>query len=341
MATAPVLPISLSGARVTGTGMYVPDRIVTNDMLATMMKTDHQWIEQRTGITQRRFADENETPATMAYNAARTALFDARLEGKDIDFLLVSTLSPQHFFPGTAAFLHEALQLGTTPSMDIRAQCSGFIYGLQMARSLVVSGQYNRVLFVCVELQSRGLQFSDEGRETAVLFGDGAGAMLIERCPNPEQGILHVELFSEGQHAKKLWIEAPGVAYPDVITTDMIAQGKHRPSMDGKFVFKQAVQRLPECIHSVLEKTGLSIEDIDHFMFHQANLRINEFVAGKMGIPMEKIYSNIMNYGNTSSASIPICIDECVKKGRIKPNDIVLSAAFGAGFNWGAAIIRW
>jgi 3-oxoacyl-[acyl-carrier-protein] synthase-3 len=330
-----------AGARITGTGMYVPDRIVTNDMLATMMKTDHQWIEQRTGICQRRFADDSENPATMAFNAARTALFDARLEARDIDFLLVSTLSPQHFFPGTAAFLHEALDLGTTPSMDIRAQCSGFIYGLQMARSLVVSGQYKRILFVCVELQSRGLQFNDDGRETAVLFGDGASAMVIERCDNPEQGILQVELFSEGAHAKKLWIEAPGVAHPEVITPEMIAQGKHRPSMDGRFVFKQAVQRLPECIMAVLARTGLKIEDIDHFVFHQANLRINEFVAGKMGIPSEKVHSNIMHYGNTSSASIPILIDECAKKGVIKEKDIVLSAAFGAGFNWGAAIIRW
>lgn len=329
------------GTRIIGTGMYVPDQVVTNDMLATKMEADHRWIEQRTGIKQRRFADESETPASMSYNAVRNALFDARMDKSEIDFLLVSTLSPQHYFPGTSAFLHEALELGTTPCMDIRAQCSGFVYGLQMAKSLVVSGAYKKVLFVCVELQSRGLDLSEEGRETAALFGDGAAAMIIEPCENPEQGILETELFAEGRHAKRLWVEAPAVGYPEVITTEMINQGKHRPSMDGRFVFKQAVDRLPMCINAVLAKTNLTLDDIDHFIFHQANLRINEYVANKMGIPSDKIYSNIMDYGNTSSASIPICIDECVKKGRIKPKDLVLTAAFGAGFNWGASIIRW
>jgi 3-oxoacyl-[acyl-carrier-protein] synthase-3 len=330
--------------RISGTGMYVPDRIVTNLDLEKLMDTDDAWIRQRTGIVERRHVSEGETPATLAERASRRALEGAGLEPGDVDCIIVATLSGEADFPGTSFFLQEALGLEDTPCFDLRAQCTGFLYALGVARSFVRAEQFQRVLVVGCEVHSTGLDFSTEGRDVAVLFGDGAGAVLVE--PNTESEdpseILSVRLHAQGRYARKLWTEAPGSAiYPRRLTPEMLAERRHYPVMDGKFVFKHAVTRMPEVLREGLEAAGIKLEDVDHFLFHQANLRINEYVAGQLEIPPEKAPSNIQKYGNCSAASIPMLLAELAQEGRLRRGEIVALTGFGSGFSWGSAILRW
>lgn len=325
---------------VTGTGMSVPPRVVTNDDLAKMMDTSDEWIRQRTGIEQRRWTTEGIGPSDLALEASKQALEAAGLNATDIDFILVATLSPEQYFPGTCSFLQAKLGLSTTPGLDIRAQCSGFIYGLEMGQALIRSGQYRRILLVGVEVQSVALEKNDRGRDMAVLFGDGAGAVVLESSNMFNVGIKRVITRLEGQHADKLGVEYPASRDVRWIQPEHIAEGRIHPKMDGKYVFKNAVTRMPEVIAEVLKKEGLGIQDVNFWLFHQANLRINEHISHAMGISPDKVYNNIQRYGNMSAASIPVALDECVRAGRIKKGDLVMMTAFGAGFTWGAALVR-
>lgn len=329
------------GVAITGTGMAVPPRVVTNDDLAKLMDTSDEWIRQRTGIEERRYVDEGVGAADLAHEASLKALAAAGLKPKDIDFVLVASLSPQQYFPGTCSFLQAKLEMATTPGLDIRAQCSGFIYGLELAQALITSGQYGRILLVGVEVQSVALDLSNRGRDTATLFGDAAGAVILELAKNPEYGIKRVITHLEGQYADKLGLKFPSAVGGAWIKPEHLAEGAHNPYMDGRFVFKHAVTRMPEVIGEVLQDQHLSVSDIDLWLFHQANLRINEHIGLTLKIPPEKVYNNIQKYGNTSAATIPTLLDECLKLGRLRAGDKVMATAFGAGFTWGAALIVW
>ncbi len=331
-------------AKIIGTGMYVPDQVVTNADLEKLMDTSDEWIRQRSGIVERRFVREGESPTLLAERAARQALEAAGLEPGEVDCIVLASLSGHADFPGTSFFLHEALDLSDTPCFDLRAQCTGFIFSLGVANAFIRSGQFRRMLVVGCEVHSTGLELATRGRDVAVLFGDGSGAVVLEANPDPEDpsGILAVRLHSEGRYARKLWIEAPGSGFhPHRITPEMIAEGRHYPKMEGRFVFKHAVTRMPEVLRETLEAAGIKLEDVGLFLFHQANLRINEFVAGQLGIPPEKTYNNIQKYGNCSAASIPMLLAECERSGQLERGDIVSLTGFGSGFTWGSAVVRW
>jgi 3-oxoacyl-[acyl-carrier-protein] synthase-3 len=330
-------------AKITGTGMCVPERRVTNKDLEARMDTSDEWIRQRTGIVERRHVSEGETPADLAEAASRQALARAGLEADQVDCIIVPTLSSQHEFPGTSFFLQERLG-GHVPCFDLRAQCSGFLYGLSVAKAMVVSGEYRRVLLVGTEVHSTGLDFSDEGRDVAVLFGDGAGAVVVEanEDPNDPAGILGVRLHAEGKYAKKLWVESPGSGiYPERLNAELVARGAHFPKMQGRYVFKHAVTRMPEVLGEALEASGVKQDDVDLFLFHQANLRINEFVANALEIPESKLRNNIQRYGNCSAASIPILLSEASDEGLLAPGRLVSMTGFGSGFSWASAVVRW
>ena len=329
-------------ARISGTGMYVPPRVVTNDDLAKLMDTNDEWIQQRSGIRERHHVDVGTGPAELGVEASKRALESAGLEASDLDAILVASLSPHHDFPGTSAFLQAGLGIGGCSAMDVRAQCTGFLYALQVGSLYVAAGQYDRVLVCGTEVHSTGLEFATRGRDTAVLFGDGAGAVILEASDEPERGVLSVHTHTEGEHAKRLWVEAPGSSFgPQRITHEMLDAGLQYPKMDGRFVFKHAVQRMPEAVNEALAANKCQIEDLDLALFHQANLRINQYVAKELGIPPERTYNNIEVYGNCSAASIPMCLDECARSGRLADGDLVVLAGFGSGFTWGSALLRW
>jgi 3-oxoacyl-[acyl-carrier-protein] synthase-3 len=328
--------------RIAGTGFYVPDNVVTNHDLAKLMDTNDEWVRQRSGIVERRFATD-ETPADLGYKAAQRALADAKREIGEIDCILLATLSPQHEFPGTSFFVHELLGAPEIPCMDLRAQCSGFLYALACADSFVRARQFDRVLVIGCEMHSMGIELATRGRDVAVLFGDGAGAVVVEANEDESDpaGILEIRMHAEGKHAKKLWIEAPGCALrPYRITHEMIDDGRIYPKMDGKFVFKHAVTRMPEVLRETLSAASMKLEDVDVFLFHQANLRINEYVAQQLGIPPEKCLNNIDRYGNCSAGAIPILLSEAREKGLAKPGSVVAMTAFGSGFTWACALAR-
>jgi 3-oxoacyl-[acyl-carrier-protein] synthase-3 len=321
--------------------MYVPPRVVTNDDLAELMETSDEWIRQRTGIEERHYVDPGVGPADLAFESASRAIAAAGLEPGDIDAIIVASLSPHHEFPGVSSFLQHRLGIGGCPAMDIRAQCTGFLFSLQVGHLYVASGQYDNVLIVGTEVHSTAIDLTTRGRDVAVIFGDGSGALVLTPSDDQERGILSVHTHTEGEHAKRLWIDAPGSVYQPRITPEMIAEGRHFPQMDGKFVFKHAVTRMPEVLREALDYNKCGIEDIDLCLFHQANLRINEYVGGQLGIEPEKTYNNIQKYGNCSAGSIPMLLDECVRGGRVNDGDLIAMAGFGSGFTWGAALLRW
>ena len=331
-------------AKLTGTGMCVPDRVVTNDDLAKLMDTSDEWIRQRSGIAQRHHIREGEQPADLAYQASLRALAAANLEPSEIDCIVLATLSPQADFPGTSFFLQEMLGAPDVPCFDLRAQCSGFVYSLAVANGLILARQFRRVLVVGCEVHSTGIDLTTEGRDVAVLFGDGAGAVVLEANEDDADAsaLLEVRLHAEGKHAKKLWIEAPGSGFTPVrINHELIDQKRHFPRMEGRFVFKHAVTRMPEVLLETLHAASLKLEDVDLFLFHQANLRINEYVAQQLEIPPEKCFHNIERYGNCSAASIPMLLDEAVRGGRLARGQLVSMTTFGSGFSWSSAIARW
>jgi 3-oxoacyl-[acyl-carrier-protein] synthase-3 len=333
-----------TSAKITGTGMYVPDRVVTNHELAGLMDTTDEWIRQRTGIAERHYIEAGQMPVDLALQASRRALEAAGREPGEIDCIVLATLSAQAEFPGTSFFLQEQLEAGDIPCFDLRAQCSGFVYSLGVANGLIRSGQFRRMLVVGCEVHSTGIDLTDAGRDVAVLFGDGAGAIVLEAVDADldRSGVLEVRLHAEGRYARKLWIEAPGSGFtPHRITRELIDQRRHFPHMEGRFVFKHAVTRMPEVLLETLGAASVKLEDVDHFLFHQANLRINEYVAQQLGIPPEKCPSNIERYGNCSAASVPMLLDEAVRQGRLERGQLVAMTTFGSGFSWSTALLRY
>ncbi|MCX6116059.1 MAG: ketoacyl-ACP synthase III [Proteobacteria bacterium] len=328
-------------AFISAVGHYVPERIVTNSELSKLMTTSDEWIQTRSGIKERRFAADHEAPSDLGVHAALNAAKQARTGLNDVDAIICASLSPEHYFPGTSSFIQSKLGLVGVPSFDLRAQCSGFIYGLSVANAMVTSGEFKKVLLIGVEVHSRGLDFTDRGRDCAVLFGDGAGAVIIESCPSPEHGFLKTKISADGRFADKLWVEFPTMKRTPIMTQSDLEAGGLHPKMDGKFVFKTAVEKLPQVIDSTLSSINLQTKDIDLFLFHQANLRINEFVAATMNLDKAKIPSNIEKYGNCSAASIPILLSEQMQLGTVKRGDLICIAGFGSGFTWGCSVIRW
>jgi 3-oxoacyl-[acyl-carrier-protein] synthase III len=348
--------------KIAGIGHYVPERVVTNAELTQYMDTTDEWIQERTGIKERRYGEKHtETTSSMGAKAARKACESAGIEVDQIDFIIFATLSPDYYFPGAGVLMQRELGITKTEigALDIRNQCSGFVYGLSIADQFVKTGMYKNVLLVGSEMHSMGLEFETSGRNVTVIFGDGAGAVLLQPTEDENQGILSTHLHSDGTNAEELAMINPGshggyhlgkekFGYPDAtipggifVTEKMLEDGLLYPNMTGQLVFKTAVVKFPEVIKEALEANNQSAGDIDMFIPHQANLRISQFVQRLLGLPDEKVYNNIQKYGNTTAASIPIALSEAVEKGLVKRGDLVCLAAFGSGFTWGSALLRW
>ncbi len=329
-------------SRILGIGMNVASRVVTNDDLAKMMETSHEWIHERTGIEQRRWVAPGETGASMATKAAKEAIERAGIAPTDIDLIIYATLSPDFNFPGTAVFVQRNLGLKEIPCLDIRQQCTGFIYGLSIADAYIRTGNFKNILLIGSEVHSTGLDKTTAGRDVTVLFGDGAGAVIIGRATDDQHMILSTHIHADGSEAEILWTEYPASAHDPRISEAAMAERKHYPSMNGKKVFKHAVTRMPQAIMEGMQANGIkSIAEVDMVIPHQANLRINQMVAQMIGVPPEKTHNNIMKYGNTTAASIPICMHEAIELGKIKPGNLVCLVAFGAGLTWGSCFLRY
>jgi 3-oxoacyl-[acyl-carrier-protein] synthase-3 len=323
------------------TGFHVPARLVTNDDLAKIMDTSDEWIVQRSGIKTRYWVDRGETGVGLARAASEKALEGAGLEPKDLDCIIYCTCTPDHFEPGNGVFLQRELGLTDIPAVDVRNQCSGFIYGLSIADAWIRTGQYKRILLVGAEVHSRGLDKTTRGRDTAVLFGDGAGAVILEAIDDDGRGVLSTHIFSDGRYAEKLWVDGPGLAHDPYVSVEMIEQGLHRAVMEGREVFKFASVKMPESVAIALRANRLTAADVKLLVPHQANLRIIEMVQKAAGLRDEQVYSNIQKYGNTTAASIPIALHEALGEGRLAKGDLLVLTAFGSGFTWGSAAIRW
>lgn len=326
---------------ILGTGMAVPDRVVTNDDLAAAMDTTDEWIAQRTGIRRRHWVREGETGVDLAERASLRAIEASGLAVTDIDAIVLATSTPDHFAPGNGVLLQHRLGLGPIPALDLRAQCSGFVYALATADAYIRAGLFRHVLVVGQEVQSTGMDVTTRGRATAVIFADGAGAVVLGPTLDPSRGMLGFDLHSDGAFADKLWVDAPGSMYHPRISPELIAAGRHFLEMDGKEVFRHAVVRMPESVHAVLATVGAEVADVTLLLPHQANLRISEMVQKSLGLRDDQVYNNIMTYGNTTAATIPIALDECVRAGRLQPGNLVVATAFGSGFMWGSVALRW
>lgn len=332
-------------SRIAGIGHYVPDNVVTNDDLSKFMDTSDEWIQERTGIKERRWIDPktDDMPSTMGTKAARIAIKNAGLTPDDIDFIVFATLSPDYYFPGPGVQVQDQLGIREIGALDVRNQCSGFIYGLSVADQFVKTGMYQNVLVIGSEYHSGGLERSTRGRGVTVIFGDGAGAVVLSRSEESKKGILSTHLHSEGQHAKELALIGPATSrwVNRIMEENDQEDTSYYPYMNGNFVFKHAVTRFSEVIHEALDANGYKTEDINMLIPHQANLRISQFIQKKMGLGDDNVYNNIMRYGNTTAASIPIALSEAHMEGKIKEGDLVCLAAFGSGFTWASALIRW
>ncbi len=326
---------------VLATGFHVPSKIVTNDDLAKLMETSDEWVVQRSGIKQRHWVSPGETGATLARDATKKALAKAGLDAKEIDCIIYCTCTPDHFEPGNGVFLQRELGLTDIPAMDVRTQCSGFIYGLSVADAWIRMGQYKRVLLVGAEIHSRGLDKTTRGRDTAVLFGDGAGVVILGPTDDPKRGVLSTHVFADGRHAEKLWVDGPGLAHDPFVSHELLDQGFHLPHMEGRDVFKFASVKMPESVQLALQTNRLTTADIKLLVPHQANLRIIEMVQKGLGLRDDQVFANIQQYGNTTAASIPIALDEALDQHRLGRGDLLVLTAFGSGFTWGSAAIRW
>ncbi|CAM6055143.1 unnamed protein product [Sphagnum tenellum] len=337
-------------SKVLGIGSYVPERVWTNKDLESLMDTTDEWIQQRTGIKQRHWVDQDSDTGSsdLALLAAEEALKNAGLKASDLDMLILATLSPDHDFPGTACFLQAKMGLSGIPALDVRQQCTGFLYGLAIGDQFIRGGVMKKILVVGAEVHSKGLNKTRAGRDVSVLFGDGAGAVIIGVTEGQLNGDAHVSavlsthLHADGHFAKELWIPEPGMAHPgDRLTASRLVDANQYPKMNGKTVFMHACKRMPEVLQEALDANNLKISDVDLFIFHQANLRINEMVAKQMKIPEDKVFNTIDRFGNTTAASIPLGLCEAQKAGKLKPGMTVAFAAFGSGFTWASAVIRW
>lgn len=328
---------------IAGTGHFAPERIVTNAYLSTLMDTNDEWITERTGIKERRWFEKGkDTVSNMATKASLMAIQQAGIKVKDIDFIVFATTTPDYYFPGSGVLLQRELGLDSVPALDIRTQCTGFVYGVSIADQFIKTGVYQNVLVVGSEIQSSALDISDAGRGMAVIFGDGAGAVVMRRSLESSRGLIDSKLYADGRFAEELILKDPGSSRPhrqlDELALDLTDS---RPFMNGNQVFKHAVQRFPEVTLEILEKNGFSKEDLDLLVPHQANLRITRYIQEKLNLPDERVVSNINSYGNTTAASIPIALSEAFLEGRLKPGMLVCLTAFGSGFTWGANLMRW
>jgi 3-oxoacyl-[acyl-carrier-protein] synthase-3 len=328
-------------AKILGVGRYLPEKRVTNFDLAKMFNTSDEWIRQRTGIVERRYAEEGVYCSDIALEASREALKNAGMKAEDLDFIIFATLSPDHHFPGSGCYLQAKMGLTEIGCLDIRNQCSGFLYSLAVADAFVRMGMYKRVLVVGAEIHSSGLSFTDEGRDVAVIFGDGAGAVIVGPSDDPSRGILSTHLHADGRYADILRLEIFDISHKPYLTHQTIDEGRIWPKMQGKEVFRVAVTKIPEVVEEALQANGLKVGDVDLFLPHQANLRINQFAAARLEVPEEKFYSNIQRYGNTTAASIPIALSEVLEQGILKEGHLLMMVGFGSGFTWGASVIRW
>ena len=347
----------MQNSKIAGIGMYVPENIVTNDDLSAFIETSDEWIQERTGIQERRYAHRTEeTTTTMAVKAAEIALQRASITAQDVDFIIFATLSPDYYFPGCGVLLQRAMKMKEIGALDIRNQCSGFVYAISVADQFIKTGMYKNILVVGSEKHSFGLDFTTRGRNISVIFGDGAGAVVLQ--PTTNKGILSTHLHSDGESAEILamynpgthanhWLEKPLADFDDAprgemfMSHAMIDNAQNFPYMDGQAVFKKAVVKFPEVIMEALEKNSLTPADIDMLIPHQANLRIAQYVQQKLQLSDDKVYNNIQKYGNTTAASIPIALCEAWEAGKIKDGDLVCLAAFGSGFTWGSVLMEW
>lgn len=355
--------------KIAGIGHYVPENVVTNDDLTKVMDTSDAWIRERTGIEERRYVTRGEdSTTTLAARAARKAIEDAGIQAEDLDFIIFATLSPDYYFPGCGVLLQRELGITKTEigALDVRNQCTGFVYGLSVADQFIKTGMYKNILLVGAEIHSYGLDFSTQGRGVSVIFGDGAGAVVLQPTEAEDQGVLNTKLHSDGTHAEKLAVIHPGMhanvlinkidgfdeflihfdledkPYGGLFINNEIVDTKiYAPYMEGQAVFKKAVQKFPEVIMEGLQEAGHTPADVDMLIPHQANLRISQFVQRTMRLPDEKVYNNIMRYGNTTAASIPIALSEAIGEGKVKRGDLVCLAAFGSGFTWASALLRY
>ena len=332
-------------SKITGMGMYVPENVVTNEDLTSLMDTSHEWIIERTGIEERRHIKKGDgnTTATMGVKAAKIAIERADIDKNDIDLILFATLSPDYYFPGSGVIVQQHLEIPTCPAMDIRNQCSGFIYALSTADQFIKTGMYKNILIIGSENHSGGLDMTTRGRGVSVIFGDGAGAVVLSRSEDPDKGILSTHLHSEGQFAEELALIGPSTNrwVPEILEANDPTDISYYPNMNGQLVFKNAVVRFSEVIMEGLQQHKMTPDQIDMLIPHQANLRISQFIQRKFGLNDDQVYNNIMRYGNTTAGSIPIALTEAWQEGKIKSGDLVVLAAFGSGFTWGSALIRW
>ena len=330
-------------SKISGVGIYVPDNIIRNDDLESMMNTSDEWIQERTGIKERRWVNnEKLTTSQMGTYASENAIEDAGISKDDIDFIIFATLSPDYFFPGSGVLLQRNLGIREVGALDVRNQCSGFIYALSIADQYIKSGMYKNILIVGSEVHSGGLDKSPRGRAVSVIFGDGAGAVVLS-ADESDSGILSTHLHSEGKHAEELAVIKPATSFwIDKIIKDENEDGTgYAPYMNGNFVFKNAVVRFEQVIFEALKHSKLKPDDISLLIPHQANLRISQFIQKRLGLSDDQVFNNIMKYGNTTAASIPIALKEAINEGKLKPGDILCLAAFGSGFTWASALIRW
>lgn len=332
-------------SRIIGLGYYLPDNIVTNNDLSKIMDTTDEWIQERTGVKERRWIDPktDDTTSTMAVKASKIAINRSGLKKEDIDFIIFATLSPDMYFPGGGVRVQDMLDMPTIGALDVRNQCSGFIYAMSVADQFIKTGMYKNILVIGSENHSGGLEKSTRGRGVTVIFGDGAGAAIVSRSEDKGKGILSSHLHSEGKYARELMLDAPNTGrwVPEILAENDPEDQSYYPYMNGQFIFKNAVTRFSEVIIEGLEANNLNKEDIDMLIPHQANLRIAQFIQRKFKLPDDKVYNNIMKYGNTTAASVIIALTEAWEQGKIKDNDLVVLAAFGSGFTWGSVIIRW
>lgn len=330
----------MHNAYISGMGFNVPDKVVTNDDFTEFMDTSDEWITERTGIKERRYVENGVGPADLSIPAVETALERAGLDVNDIDLIIFATSTPDYYAPGSGCLLQEKMGFKTIGALDIRVQCSGFIYGLSIAHQYILTGMYEHILLVGAEVQSTAMDLTNEGRDVAVIFGDGAGAAVVSKT-DEDKGVLSTHLHAEGKHAKELWLESPSSKVRPRITQELLDKGTQYLKMNGREVFRHAVTRFPEVIEEALSAHGYTIQDVDMVIPHQANLRIIQMIQKRTGLRDDQVYCNIQKYGNTTAASVPIALTEVVEKNLIKEGDLVVLAAFGSGFTWCSAILKW